>query len=356
MSAVQLQLPPHANNSKFIKRKPPPPQNIFSARYPPVDPEDPFAPLSILRGRLSSIHGFPNSEGLPSAIPLSRSNNNDDDDDDANSSSFLVSYPPNIVSSHYRPRSQSNPTVIPPSLFTTSQNRRTSILPPARRDTPVSSILADDASTHVSDSHFSHEPFPLIDNHRYRNARTAFPLLTSDSPSPSPSPPASKSPSLSSRFLPSKKSEATLVSTENHDIKRKYPPFAPSPLPYFSSTAQEDFDPYLEARQSPPPPSPAITRSLNRRSTAETLASLVAESESSSLSPVFALTPEPSPTPIQELTHHSNFRGSHSHLRLPSTDSTSTSKTSKQDHHRPLFRRPSSKKSKLSSSSSSSRL
>ncbi|KAK1236388.1 hypothetical protein PQX77_000372 [Marasmius sp. AFHP31] len=51
-----------------VKRKPPPPTLGLEERYPPPDPNDPFAPLSVLRNRSSAVLGV--SAGRDSLSPL----------------------------------------------------------------------------------------------------------------------------------------------------------------------------------------------------------------------------------------------------------------------------------------------
>jgi hypothetical protein len=56
-----------------VKRKPPPRLDI-TERYPPPDPHDPLAPLSVLRSRASALLGLPPSQEnlIPMSVPCRR--------------------------------------------------------------------------------------------------------------------------------------------------------------------------------------------------------------------------------------------------------------------------------------------
>ncbi|GLB40220.1 putative ahpC/TSA antioxidant enzyme [Lyophyllum shimeji] len=103
-----------------IKRKPPPPVDV---RYPAPDPDDPFAPLSVLRSR--SSHGAlalapppKTNASLPSLYP-----------------EYLHHPPALLRESHYRRRSQSTPP---------TQAHAQLIFPPIQSAVP--SLLTDDSS------------------------------------------------------------------------------------------------------------------------------------------------------------------------------------------------------------------
>ncbi|KAG7089254.1 hypothetical protein E1B28_010953 [Marasmius oreades] len=64
---MEVVLPDGVPNQSRIKRKPPPRLDV-TARYPPPDPNDPFAPLSVLRSRSSALLGFSSSQDNLSPI------------------------------------------------------------------------------------------------------------------------------------------------------------------------------------------------------------------------------------------------------------------------------------------------
>ena len=248
-------------------------------RYPPLDPLDPFAPLDTLRGRVSSqTHPTLND--------------------------FL---PKKIKDPHYRRRSQSIPSS-PPSL------RYHSFTQPL---TPVQSINGDDSSTLV-ESHNYHD-----NGNRYRCARTPFPLLTPDSPPPPATPITT----------------ATITTTNPvpQSIRKPATRYT-SLLPYYQLSPKAlDLDSYLD-QDHPISPISTTPRSLARPSTAETFASLLAESESPLLSPAkFTISLEPSLP--QDLALHKSAKPSRHNSTASTVNSRTYKSSSIRSHSRSALRR-----------------
>ncbi|ESK95314.1 hypothetical protein Moror_3941 [Moniliophthora roreri MCA 2997] len=155
--------------SPRIKRKPPPRLDI-SERYPPPDPSDPFAPLSVLRSRSSALLGLPPSQEnfFPVSVPCCRTSfqlypASPTDSDNP----FLAS--PSVVHSeyggeltdtlgpprkstggaHYRPRSQSIMGLQNAHLYSASLPHPLEPTPGLVRDTSGDSSGTDIESDYV---------------------------------------------------------------------------------------------------------------------------------------------------------------------------------------------------------------